>query len=125
MYSYTLSLTSVLGRGGCLTPCPGRYIPGKDPVPVMLRAGWDPGSVWTDAKNLNPPPVGFDPRTVQPVPTTLSRPTLETWSTCNVLHKQFWKLRYLKLILNELNYPLQCTHGICRERVIVAVTVLH
>jgi len=34
-YSYTLSLTSALDRGGWSTPRPGRFTPGKDPVPIV------------------------------------------------------------------------------------------
>ena len=26
--------------------------PGKDPVPILQEAGWDPGPVWTGAENL-------------------------------------------------------------------------
>jgi hypothetical protein len=40
--------------------------PGKDPVPIVQEAGWAPGPVRTGAENLAPP--GFDPRTVQPIP---------------------------------------------------------
>ena len=39
--------------------------PGKDPVPIVQEAGWASGPVWTGAENLAP--LGFDPRTVQPV----------------------------------------------------------
>jgi hypothetical protein len=34
-YSSTLSLTSVLVGDGWSTPRPGRFIPGKDPVPIV------------------------------------------------------------------------------------------
>ena len=37
---------------------PGRFTPGKDPVPIVHEAG-------TGAENLAP--SGFDPRTVQPI----------------------------------------------------------
>ena len=50
---------------GWSTPSPGRFTPGKDPVPIVQEAGWAPGPVWTCAENLAPP--GFDPRTVQAV----------------------------------------------------------
>jgi hypothetical protein len=33
-------------------PHPGRFIPGKNPVPIVQEAGWTPGPVWTGAKNL-------------------------------------------------------------------------
>ena len=65
MYSSTLPSTSALDRGGCSTPRPGRFNPGKDLVPIVQEAGWVPGPVWTGAENS--PPPGFDPRTVQPV----------------------------------------------------------
>jgi hypothetical protein len=52
-------------RGGWSAPRPGRFTPGKDPVPIVQEPGWASGQVWTCAKNLAPP--GFDPRTVQPV----------------------------------------------------------
>ena len=45
---------------------PAAFTPGKDPVPIVLEAGWAPGPVWTGAKNLAPQP-GFEPRTFQPV----------------------------------------------------------
>jgi hypothetical protein len=35
MYSSTISLTSVLDGGGWSTPCPGRFTPRKDPVPIV------------------------------------------------------------------------------------------
>jgi hypothetical protein len=41
-------------RGGWSAPCPGRFTPGKDPVPIVQEAGWAPGPVWTSAKNLAP-----------------------------------------------------------------------
>jgi len=44
---------------------PGRFTPGKDPVPIVQEGGWSPGSIWTDVENLAPQLV-FDPRTVQP-----------------------------------------------------------
>ena len=35
MYSSTLPSTSALDGGGWTTPRPGRFTPGKDPVPVV------------------------------------------------------------------------------------------
>jgi hypothetical protein len=46
--------TSALERGGWLAPRPGRFTPGKYPVPIAKEAGWASGSVWTCAKNLAP-----------------------------------------------------------------------
>jgi hypothetical protein len=54
------------------------FTPEKDLVPIVQEAGWAPGPVWTDVENLTPP-LGFDPRTVQPV---ASRYTdYATWPT--------------------------------------------
>jgi hypothetical protein len=41
-----------LGGGGWSAPRPGRFTPGKDPVPIVQKAGWAPGPVWMCAKNL-------------------------------------------------------------------------
>ena len=52
MYSSTLPSTSALDGGGWSTPRPGRFTPGKDPVPIVQEAGWAPGPVWTGAENV-------------------------------------------------------------------------
>ena len=39
MYSSTLPSTSALDAGGWSTPRPGRFTPGKDPVPIVQKAG--------------------------------------------------------------------------------------
>ena len=48
-------MTSALDGGGWSSPRHGRFIPGKDPVPVVQEAGWAPGPIWTGAENLTPP----------------------------------------------------------------------
>jgi len=45
-------------------PCPGHFIPERDPAPTTQEAGWAPGLVWTGAENIAP--HGFDPQTVEP-----------------------------------------------------------
>ena len=35
-------------------PNPGRFSLGKDSVPIVQEAGWNPGPVWTGGKNLAP-----------------------------------------------------------------------
>jgi hypothetical protein len=52
-------------RGGWSAPRPGRFTPGKDPVPIVKEVGWAPGRAGRMRK-ISPPP-GFDPRTVQTV----------------------------------------------------------
>jgi len=42
MYRSTFSLTSALDGGGWSTRCPGRFTPGKDPVPIVYQVGWAP-----------------------------------------------------------------------------------
>jgi hypothetical protein len=39
-------------RDGWSTPRPGRFTPGKDPVPILQEAGWALGPVWTGAENI-------------------------------------------------------------------------
>ena len=58
-------MTTALEGGECQRHAPAVFNPGKDPVPIVQEAGWAPGPVRTGAEN--PPPPGFDPRTVQPV----------------------------------------------------------
>ena len=65
MYSSTLSLTSTLDGGGWSAPRPGRFTPGKDPVPKAYEAGWGPGPVWTGAENLAPTGIRSPDRPVR------------------------------------------------------------
>ena len=51
MCSSTLSLNSALDGGGWSTPRPGRFTPGKDPVPIVQEARWVSGPV---SENLAP-----------------------------------------------------------------------
>ena len=39
-------------EGGWSTPRPGRFTPGKDPIPLVKEAGCAPGPIWTGAENL-------------------------------------------------------------------------
>jgi hypothetical protein len=39
-------------RGWVVSTTPGRFTPGKDPVPILQEVGWAPGPVWMCAKNL-------------------------------------------------------------------------
>ena len=59
MYSSTLPSTSALDGGGWSKPRPGRFTPGKDPVPIVQYAGWVPGPVWTDEKMKVPGILDF------------------------------------------------------------------
>jgi hypothetical protein len=51
-------------RGEGSASRPGRFAPGKDPVPILQEAGWAQGHCGQVRKISTPP--GFDPRTVQP-----------------------------------------------------------
>ena len=75
VYVYTFSNLGAR-RGGWLTPRPGCLTFGeRHRVPIVQEAGWAPGPVWTSAENLFPPP-GFDPLTIQPVASRLSKCTV-------------------------------------------------
>ena len=54
MYSSTLPSTSALDGCGWSKPRPGRFSPGKEPVPIYRRLGGAQEPVWTSAENLAP-----------------------------------------------------------------------
>jgi hypothetical protein len=56
------SLDLGVRRGGWWAPRPGRFTPGKYPVPIVQEVGWAPGPIWTCAKNLAPTGVGSPDR---------------------------------------------------------------
>ena len=66
MYSSILSLTSMLDGDRWLMPRPGPFTPGNNAVRIVLVAGWAPRA-GLDGREEFRPPLGFDPRTVQPV----------------------------------------------------------
>jgi len=69
------------------------FTPGKDPVPIVLEAGWAPGPVWTGAENS--PPPGFGPQTVQPVARCVQiqyKPTKCTLSTYKTAYTDACKM---------------------------------
>jgi hypothetical protein len=51
MYSSTLSLTSVLDGVDAQRHTRPLYARKREPVPIVLEAGWAPGLVWTGAQN--------------------------------------------------------------------------
>ena len=65
MYSSTLFKTSALEGVGGSAPHPGRFTPGKDPVPIVQEAEWAPGSVWKGAENLAPTGIRSPDRPVR------------------------------------------------------------
>ena len=72
-YSFNISLTSALDRGGCSPPRLSRFNHGNDPVPIVRGLGELQGRSERVRKISTPP--GFDPRTVHHVaicvPTTI------------------------------------------------------
>jgi hypothetical protein len=54
--------TSALDMGEGLASRPGRFTPGKDPVPIVQKAKWALGPVWTGAENLAPTEIRFPDR---------------------------------------------------------------
>ena len=75
-YSSTLSLTSALDGGVCLTPCPGRFTPGKTRYPLYKTLGGPKGRSGRVWKISPPPPPEFDPRTVQSVASRCTDPQI-------------------------------------------------
>jgi len=53
-YSSALYLTWALNWDGWLAPRPGRFTPGKGPIPIVQEDGWASGTVWMRAENLAP-----------------------------------------------------------------------
>ena len=51
-------MTVVLEGGEWSAARPGRFTPGKDPVPILQDAGWAP-SAGLDGRKISSPP-GFD-----------------------------------------------------------------
>ena len=89
-------MTTALEGGERSAPRPGRFIPGKDPVPIVQEVGWAPGLVWTGAENLAP--LGFDPRTVQPVAsryTDYSLPFTELLVSMHCLNEVLYKISWV------------------------------
>ena len=58
-YSSTLSLTSALDGGGWSTPCPGRFTPGKDQVPIVRGGRMGPRTGLDGFGKSRPPPNGI------------------------------------------------------------------
>jgi hypothetical protein len=52
---------------------------GKDPVPIVVEAGWASEPVWTGAGNLAPPE--FDPSAVNPVASRYTEQAIPTNGT--------------------------------------------
>ena len=44
-------MTAALEGGEWSAARPGRFTPGKDPVPIVQEAGWAPGPIWTGGKS--------------------------------------------------------------------------
>jgi len=55
---------TIWGWGVSVTPRP-LFTPGKDPVPIVRKAGWTPGPVLTGAENLTPTGIPSPARPVR------------------------------------------------------------
>jgi hypothetical protein len=89
------------GRGASVTTRP-LFTPGKDQVPIVQKAGWAPGPVWTGAEIFTPP--GFDPRTVQPAASSY------TVYTTLPTGKNRTPNKYTKgIFLNKVPFPSRST----------------
>ena len=67
---------------------PAALYPGKDPVPVVQEAGWDPGPVWTGGKSRpNRDSMPDHPaHSSVAIPTELPGPLSNMVLACNFLH---------------------------------------
>jgi hypothetical protein len=55
MYLYSFfNFSARWGGGGWSPQSPSRFVPGKDPVPIVQEAGLAPGPSLTGAENLDP-----------------------------------------------------------------------
>jgi hypothetical protein len=68
---------------------PAVFTPGKDPLPIVLEAGWAPGPVWTGAENLAPTGIRSPDR---PIPTSLPGPHTVHKPSCKISGLIFMKL---------------------------------
>ena len=91
MYSSTLSLTSALDGDWWSTPRPGRFTPGKDPVPIV--AGWVPVAVWTGAENVAPTGIRSPDRPA--LNKSLYRLSYPGTREINIVNKKFVAFRNL------------------------------
>jgi hypothetical protein len=66
-YSCTLSLTSALDGCGCSTPHPGRFTHRKKTQYPLYRRQGGPQRWSGRVRKILPPPLGFNPRTIQHV----------------------------------------------------------
>jgi hypothetical protein len=108
-------------RGGWSAPRPGRFTPGKNPVPIVQEAGWTPGPVWTCVKNLAPTGIRSPDRPARSQSLySLSYPghchgrirlklrwwfrgslVCTTWYTCRILHN----IHHRRCDKTELPFP--------------------
>ena len=92
-YSSTLSLTSALDGGLWLTPRPSRFTPGKETrYPFCMRLGGPQGRSGRVRKIS--PPLGFDPRTVQPVASSHTDYAILAHAECNLPSTKNWGTRW-------------------------------
>jgi hypothetical protein len=82
-------------RGEGSAPRPGRFSPGKEPVPIVQEDGWAAGPVWTCAKNLASSIPGLSSPWPIVIPNELSRPPLSL-----ILSKQNCFLRVVTKLLH-------------------------
>ena len=93
-----------LHKGGWLTPRPGCFIPGNDPVPLYGKHGGSQGRSG-EVRKISPPP-GFYPRIVQSVAsryTDWAISVLEEFVMCNfnTRSQQVIKRRLTETLIKE------------------------
>ena len=105
MYNSIQCLTSGFDWGGQSKPRPGCFTLGKDQVPIIQEAGWVPRPVWTGTENLASPPMGLDPRTVQPVASRCTHYTIPVHERA-ILLRQTNQQKGNRQLSNKINMTL-------------------
>ena len=111
MYSSTLPSTSALDGGGWSTPRPGRFTPGKDPVPIVQEAGWTQGRSGR-VRRISPLTGIRSPDRPARSESLYRLSYIYLWSVALmlILRLCFWGCLYLVFIL-RLPFGVSCTYA--------------
>jgi hypothetical protein len=105
-------------------PRPGRFTPGKNPVPIVQEARWAPGPIWTCAKNRTPTGIRSpDHPARSQSPYRLSYPAV-----CKDVQRLNWEKRGVSFVrnlkhMNFANWEFNEIIHIC-DRSVATVTLV-
>jgi hypothetical protein len=114
---FTVELAAtVRGWGGWAMLGPDRFIPGKDPVPIVWEAGWVPGPVWTAAEKS---PTGIR-SLVRPVRNTVEFNTNQQLVYgqfillgCGAIYSGIWLVTFMRGFLLLLKHHEERSRKVC------------